>query len=139
MPSYPFQHDSGAYVTSFLGFAPISTVPAVVTGPSINRVDFNSAKLSVSCGAATGAPTAQTVDGILQHSVDGSTAWADFGTFAITQLTADDTESSVDIDLSNARGFIRAEITVALTAGTTPEIPVAAVISLAGASRLNSA
>lgn len=139
MPSYPFQHDSGSYVTSILALAPISTVPAAVNGDSVNRADFNSAKLSVSAGAASGSPTAQTVDAIVQHSVDGSTGWEAFGSFAIPTLIADDKESSVDIDLSNARGFIRVVVTVTLTAGTTPEILIGAVFSLAGASRLNDA
>ena len=94
-----------------------------------------SAIVAVQCGAATGAPSAQTVDAKIQDSADGSTGWADLGAgSAAVQLTADDTFSqSAGINLTPGnKGFIRAVVTVVLTAGTTPTIPVGATLVIGG-------
>ena len=88
--------------------------------------------LHAACGAATGAPSAQTVDAKIQDSADGSTGWADVGD-AITQLTADDTGGeSPGINLSTLNRFLRVVLVVALTAGTAPTIPVHAVLVIGG-------
>jgi hypothetical protein len=78
----------------------------------------------------------QTVATKLQDSADGSTGWADVSAAAATDLTADDTEDEVDIDLSGAKRYVRAVTTVSFTAGTTPSIPVAATLVLAGKDEL---
>ena len=91
--------------------------------------------LAIQCGAATGGPSAQTVDGKIQDSADGSTGWADLGTgSAAVQLTADDTFSqSAGINLTPGnKGYIRAVVTVVLTAGSTPTIPVGATLVIGG-------
>jgi len=91
--------------------------------------------LAIQCGAATGGPSAQTVDGKVQDSADGSTGWADLGTGSVaTQLTADDTFSqSAGINLTPGnKGYIRAVVTVALTGGAAPTIPVGATLVIGG-------
>ncbi len=88
------------------------------------------------CGAASGSPTAQTVATKLQDSADGSTGWADVSGAAATDLTADDTEDEVDIDLSGAKRYVRVVATISFTGGTTPSIPVAATLVLAGKDEL---
>ena len=91
--------------------------------------------LAIQCGAATGTPSAQTVDGKIQDSADGSTGWADLGTGSVAvQLTADDTFSqSAGINLTPGnKGYIRAVVTVVLSAGSTPTIPVGATLVIGG-------
>jgi hypothetical protein len=91
-----------------------------------------SAYLNVQCGAATGTPSAQTVDGKLQDSADGSSDWQDIGD-AITTITTDDSAAeSPGINLTNKREWIRAVVTVGFTDGSTPTIPVAASVTFGG-------
>jgi len=118
------------------GVIPEDSSAATINGPAIDRTfsggGGESAVLHASCGAATGSPSAQTVDAKLQDSADGSTGWADIGD-AITQLTADDTNGeSPGINLSTLKGFLRVVMVVGFTAGTTPAIPVAASVVIGG-------
>lgn len=120
------------------GIDPEDASAGAINGGAVDRFAASpprggmSAVLHVSCGAATGGPSAQTVDGKLQDSGDGSTDWQDIAT-AITQLTADDTDAnSPNVNLANKRRHIRAVVTVGFTGGSAPTIPVAAVIAFGG-------
>lgn len=129
----------------------IGTVPALSAagtrnGSAIDRatpggVRYGSLTLHTMTGAIAGAPSAQTVDAKLQHSVDGSTNWADYvppgasTAAAITQLTAASASGEVDVNLEGARRYVRVVETVAFTAGTSPTIGVASSVVLAGADR----
>ena len=130
--------DVGAYIKAAIGSIPLSSLGgAAVNGPAINRLGFDSCVLHTAGGSATGSPTAQTLDAKLQDSADGSTLWADLvPAAAITQITADDSEAQVDVDLSGVKKFIRVVQTVVLTAGTSPEWPVSSIVILGGASQV---
>ena len=129
--------DVGAYIKAAIGSIPLSSLGgAAVNGPAINRLGFDSCVLHTAGGSATGSPTAQTLDAKLQESEDGSTAWTDITGAAITQITADDSEAQVDVDLSGVKKFIRVVQTVVLTAGTSPEWPVSSIVILGGASQV---
>jgi len=115
---------------------PQTGVQATFGGTAVNRQDATnggaSAVLHVACGIAEGAPSTQSVNGKLQHSVDGSTAWSDLGV-AIPELTNDTEDaSSPNINLSGKRKFLRSVITIAFTGGSTPKIPFAATICFGG-------
>ena len=125
-----------------IGIIPIDTVAATIVGAGggagINRRGTTgadsgaSAVLHVACGAAGGSPSTQTVDATLQDSADNSTDWQDIGS-PITQLTGDDEDGSTpNVNLVGVRKFVRAEVVVAFTGGSTPTIPVAATICFGG-------
>lgn len=132
--------DVGATITHKAGLAPISLSAGASNGDAIDRSGMDSCKLVCSAGAATGSPSAQTVDCKVQDSADGSTGWADYAnppgttTAATTQLTADDTAAEANVNLRSAKQFIRTVTTVGFTGGTTPAIVVAPSVILGGAS-----
>jgi hypothetical protein len=130
------QKNVGAFIKVVKGIDPVNAGAGAINGPAIDRQEFNSAVLKVSCGAAAGGPSAQTVDGKLQDSADGTTGWGDLAGAAVAQLTADNAEGQVNVDLSGAKRYIRTVATVAFTGGTTPAIPVAAEVVLGGATEL---
>jgi hypothetical protein len=130
------RRDIWRHLRAVAGINPTASAAATINGSAVDRFGSSqgadSAVLHVACGAATGSPSAQTVDGKLQDSADGSTDWQDIGD-AITQLTADDTSGeSPGINLSNKRRYVRSVVTVGFTGGSTPAIPVAATICLGG-------
>ena len=121
---------------------PTNAAAGTRNGAAIDRTLVDnplSVLLSLAAGAATGSPTGQTADLNLQHSVDGSTGWADFtdssGRGAVTQLTADSTQSQEPVSITDARKFIRIVEVVTLTAGSTPLWPVCSTIILCGHDR----
>lgn len=134
----------------FLFKCVIGTVPAAVSagtrnGSAIDRtvaggVHYGTCTLFAASGAATGAPTTQTLDAKIQDSADGSTGWADYkpdGTTvaAATQITAVNSSSELDVDLQGAKRYIRVVEVVAFTGGTTPTLGAQTVIVLGGADR----
>ena len=131
--STPIRKDIGAYVKAQAGINPQDSAAATLNGAAIYRQDFDSCVLHAACGAATGTPTAQTVDDKPHDSPDVTSGWADIAGAAITQITADNGEAEKDVTLSGAKRYIRAVVTVGFTGGTTPKIPVAATVVLGGA------
>jgi hypothetical protein len=115
---------------------PANQAAGTINGAAIDRAGQGGKNFSESCvlkvsnGAASGAPTSRSVDGKLQDSPDGSTGWADIPGAAVSQITADNTDAQVDVDLSGAKRFIRSVVTVAFVGGTSPATPVAAEVVL---------
>ena len=124
-------HDIGAFVDPRANPVPASGAGAV-NGAAIDRQDFHSCVLLATTGAASGGPTTQTLDAKIQDSADGSTGWADVTGAATTQLTADNTETSIDFDLHATRRYIRVVQTIAFTGGASPAWPCATVLVLGG-------
>jgi len=124
--------NAGDYVKLQKAIDPEDSAAATITGAAIDRTGFNSCILHAAAGAATGAPSAQTVDAKIQDSATSGGSFVDFPGGAITQITADDSDAEVDIDLSGAKAFIKVVVTVAFTGGTTPAIPVASTLALGG-------
>lgn len=136
MSTVAMQRNIGAYVKVAKGINPQASAAATINGAAIDRQGYLSCVLHHACGAAAGSPTARTVDSKIQDSADGSTGWADLSGAAATQLTADNSEAEKNVDLSGAKRYIRVVETVAFTGGTTPTIPVAAEVVLAGRDTL---
>ena len=118
------------------GFIPKSEAAGGITGPAINRRDATNGGASVvlhlSVGAATGAPSTQTVQGFLEDSDDGSGGWSGIGGIT-TALTADDANTSgPNVNLVNVKKFIRGAATVGFTGGSSPEIIVAITLCIGG-------
>lgn len=136
MISQALRSDIGSFIKPVKGINPANQAAGTVNGAAIDRQRYGSCTLHLAVGAATGSPTAQTVDAKLQDSADGSTGWADLTGAAVTQRTADNTEAEVDANLAGAKQYIRAVVVVAFTAGTSPAIPIAATVVLGGADEL---
>lgn len=120
---------------------------ASVNGGSVNRLahgDAQSCVLHLSVGAVAGAPSAFSVQAILQHAPDNST-WTTLsesiegytpGAEETAAVAAADTDASVSIPLTGAQQYIRAQVTVSFTGGSSPSVEVMADIILAGEAEL---
>lgn len=115
---------------------PQAQAAGAVNGVVIDRLGYEDAKLIVSAGAVAGAPTAQTLDGKIQHGdqADGSDM-ADAG-FAIAQITAANADKELIVDLAGLKRYIRFVSTAGFTGGTTPTILASATIALGGAKEI---
>jgi hypothetical protein len=95
----------------------------------IDRKSFLSAVIALATGEASGSPTAQSVKITVQSANDSSgTGKEDLtdinGDKIEIELTDDSLSSFADVDLTGAKAFLGCKVVVALTAGTTPAIPV---------------
>ncbi len=124
--------NAGDYVKLQKAIDPEDSAAATITGAAIDRTGFNSCVLHTAAGAATGAPSAQTVDSKIQDSATSGGTFVDLTGAAITTITADDSDAEKDVDLSGAKAFIRVVTVVGFTGGTTPAIPVASTLALGG-------
>jgi hypothetical protein len=131
-----FSRNIGSLLRIVKGINPANAGAGTTNGAAIDRAGVGGKNFSLSCvlkgscGAASGAPSAQSLNQKLQDSGDGSTGWADISGAALPALVADNTEGQVDVDLSGAKRFIRVVSVVAFTGGTAPAIPVAAEVIL---------
>ncbi len=124
--------NAGDYVKLQKAIDPEDSAAATITGAAIDRTGFNSCVLHAAAGAASGTPSAQTVDAKIQDSATSGGSFVDFAGGAITTITADDSDAEVDVDLSGAKAFVKVVVTVGFTGGTTPAIPVASTLALGG-------
>ena len=132
------QRNISALISLVTDIAPETSSGGTINGTAIDRLQHglaNSCVLHQMVGAISGAPTAASVQTKLQHSQDDST-WSDFQINGTTQataaITAANNDGSVGIDLTTAYRFIRAEMTVAFTGGTSPAALVASDLVLGG-------
>lgn len=126
----------------------IGTVPAsaaaTVVGSAIDVRGFTHLVLEGVTGAATGGPTAQTLDAKVTHSATEGGSYADFtpdGTAAsgaLTQITADNTRHRKVVPLAGCDGWVKISKTLALTGGTTPTLPHYVGVTLSGAQVMPS-
>lgn len=128
--------DIGSLIKPVIGATANSS--GTTTGSGIDRAGYESCVLFHACGAASGSPTAQTVDSKLQDSADNSTGWGDITGAVATQLTADSTSARVSVNLRDltTKRYIRVVNVVALTSGSSPKLAVQATVILGGAATL---
>lgn len=128
----------GGEIKNVIGTPPASAA-GTVTGSAIDVRGFTHLILEAQTGAATGGPSAQTLDAKVTHSGASGGSYADWqpdGTAAsgkITQRTADNTRARKVIPLTGCDGFVKIEKTVALTGGSSPTWPNAVMVTLVGA------
>lgn len=113
------------------GIAPKAQPAGDVNGNVIDRLGFFDAVVHLAVGAATGTPTAQGAALKLQtgDAADGSDM-ADVDGVPIAALTADNTQSQLNVDLNPLKRYIRAVVTTSFTGGTSPTLPVAVTVAL---------
>jgi hypothetical protein len=111
-----------------------------LNGITIDRLAnaHDSAVFHIAVGAATGTPSAIAVDAKLQQRDAGGT-FADVvvsksnPAVAITQIVTSNVSRVLSIDLRGLRREVRLVFQVAFTGGTTPAIPISAIVALGGA------
>jgi hypothetical protein len=108
-------------------------------GLGIDTEKFQSLLFMISAGAATGSPSAVTVDVKLQHSdddVDGNytdVAAHAFNTEVTKQLTAVNTRKYLEVmKTQTLKKFVRLVFTVAFTGGTSPTVGLQATACIGG-------
>jgi S-formylglutathione hydrolase FrmB len=129
----------GELIRSELTIVPQNSVAATVAGASIDRAAQpsmpRSAEVTLMLGALTGTPTAVSAVMTLQDSADDST-WASVldkdGNAVTVTVAAASTLARVDVDLSGARQYIRGNLVLGFTAGTTPTADLTAQLALSG-------
>lgn len=136
MSSFAMQRNIGAYLKLRAAIATANAAAGAITGPAIDRQGFESCVLQVACGAASGGPSARTVDCKLTHCDTSGGSYVDVPSAALTQMTADGGDVEKNIDLIGVKRFIKVVVTVAFTGGSSPAIPVSAAIALGGAVEL---
>lgn len=130
--------DIGSQIAPASAAVTITDSGGTTAGGSIDRLNlnggtsYNSAVLIVSNGAATGAPTSYTVDVVVQESSTGTDGWTTISGASITQITANSRFETVNVNLASAERYIRAQVTTAFSGGTSPAVPVSAVLVLGG-------
>lgn len=106
-------------------------------GRSVNRLNYLSCVLTVLISAVLASTEKVSVTIQLQDSADGSTNWADYGDpLAITEVAADGSdengEAELDVNLSAAKQYIRANLTITMSASGTDTSETMAVFTFAG-------
>lgn len=131
-----YHHNIGAHVRTKRAVSPQAASEAV-NGTVIDRDGFGSCQLAVTTGAASGSPTGISVAAKLQHSdTDDGNGMEDFDDVVIEPVTAINSEARVNADLAGAKRYVRVVVTPTLTGGSSPEVEVAAVLVLGGATEL---
>lgn len=133
----------GAYIKNVLAFDHLTVTAGggadgvLQNGRSVNRLNYLSCVLSVFVSAVLASSETASVTVQLQDSADGSTGWVDYGDpLLITEVAADGADENgeveLDMNLSAAKGYIRSNITITMSAGATDTAEVMAGFTFAG-------
>lgn len=131
----------GGDVTAKAALRPVASAAAAsfsLVGVVINRAQFQSLLLKVTSGAKTGAPTTLSVKAKLQESDASGGTYTDVAVgpanaaVAIADITDNNQERWLEIDMSGLKEFVRVVFEVAFSGGTSPTIFIAAEAILGG-------
>lgn len=133
----------GAYLSAQIGNPPAAQAAGTRNGAGINRLGYSSCQVVQKTGAATGAPTTQSVQTQIQHSNDNgvSDPWTNYvpppnpesTTGLAPAVTAVNSSSYLNLNLEGAKLWIRAQEVVSFTGGASPTLAVDETITLGGA------
>lgn len=133
----------GAYIKSVLAFNHDAIIAGagddgvLQNGRAVNRLNYLSCVLTVVVSAVLASSETVSITAQLQDSADGSTGWANYGDpLAITEVAADGADENgeveLDVNLSGAKQYIRANITITMSAGATDTSETMAMFTFAG-------
>jgi len=133
---HPSRNDIGAFVDPDIGVSPQAPTASgtAIKGSAIDRTGFDSCVLAVFTGVDAGTPDSFSVAGKLQHSdttTDGD--FSDLTGASVTAITAENTLSEVDVNLADAKRYIRAVVTPTYVGGSTPSVHLGALVIKGGA------
>ena len=134
----PNSNDIGAYIKSVVGIKPTNSAASAPTnGAALDRLGFDSAVAHCLIGSAAGSPTGISATFKLQESdTTDNGDFADVTGAALAAMTANDASGRLRLNLSGRKRYIRVVCAVALTAGSSPTLPIAASVQLGGARNL---
>ena len=123
--------DLKSNIKTAVSVRPQAQAAGTVNGVTVDTKGYHSASAVLETGAATGSPTSYTLDVKVQESADNST-WSDVTGLTFTQITADDQSQTIAIaNIGTARSrYLRLVSVAAFVGGTSPTVPVSAVIQL---------
>jgi len=99
----------------------------------VDRLGYDSAVLVVTAGAATGTPDSFTVNAKVQEEdVSSAGSLVDITGAAITQMTAAG-KATIAFSLRPQKRYLNVALTITMLNGSSPKIPVSAVLVLGGA------
>lgn len=130
----------GAYALPQIGTAAKAAGSETINGTGIDRMTQGAQQGWMSCvlvlnvGTETGSPSSFTADCKLQESDSSGSGYTDISGASVTQQTAAGF-GSVAVNLKGCKRYIRAVVTVAITGGSSPTVPVSSTITLGGAVR----
>lgn len=108
--------------------------------PSGEHKEYLSAKMFASAGLSTGTPTSFSFPFKLQTSDALASGWADYtdpktGSVPTVTLTAVSTSGAINVDLSNAKRYLRLSLDGTFVGGSSPTLQVSAGIVLMGSTQ----
>lgn len=136
---HPSRNDIGAYVLCTNSSISIQETDASVdiNGTSVDGARYGSCVVVAQAGAASGAPSAQSLVFQVQESSDDST-WTSVSGQTLT-VDADNEILELDIDLRERQRYIRVILDASessFTGGSTPANDIAAHVVLGGKDEL---
>lgn len=131
---HPASNDLGAYIKSVTGITPTNSAASATTaGAAIDRLGFETAVIHCLAGAVAGAPSAQSAIFKLQESdTTAAEDFADVTGAALAAMTTNNASGRLAVNLAARKRYIRIVCVVALTAGSSPTLPIAASGQLGG-------
>lgn len=112
--------------------APIAA-SAATNGSAVDMEGYGEAMVVVSNGAALGSPSSFTFNAKVQESADGSTGWTDIAGAAIVAVTTGNRTAEIPVEQlkrAASKRYIRVVATPALSGGSTPTLPISAIVLL---------
>lgn len=134
--SYATTHNIGQIGSSKLSLAPVAGTGSPQAGAAVDRLGYYSGIASVPF-STSGGVNGGTITAKLQHSVDGSAGWTDYGAPASKALTGTNPSGLIEIpvNLASANRYVRVVVD-ADPSGGTPTSIVAGSIALFGKDRI---
>lgn len=132
-------HNIGALIKQAFGVGPAANAAGAVNGAAIDRLGYGSCSIAAITGLDTGSPSARSATVKLQDSADGATGWNDISGAPTIAVTAVSSIGEAEVNLASAKRYIRAVTTTAFTAGSTPTLFSAVVVTLGGADKVPAA
>ncbi|CAO3446645.1 hypothetical protein [Azospirillum argentinense] len=134
--SYATMHNIGQVGTTKPSLAPAAGTGSPQNGAAVDRLGYYTGIGSVQYSTAGGA-NGGTITAKLQHSVDGSSGWTDYGDPVVKTLTGTNPSGIIElpVNLAGANRYVRVVADADPTGGTPTSI-VAGVIALFGKDRV---
>ena len=113
-------------IKPFTAVRPQDAAAGAINGEAIDRSGYDYGLFIVEAGAASGSPSAQTVDAKLQECATSGGTYTDVTGDTMTQIIADNKQGTIKTNLKGLKTFVRLVVTPGFTGGSTPKVPVSA-------------
>jgi len=122
---------TGSEITSKHALSPqADTGGSAKNGTIIDRLGYDSLVASLITGAITGTPTSMSMVGKVQHGDAANLSDVADVTGATVTITTATAIGEMNVDLTGLKRYVRITETTTFVGGTSPDVMVAASISL---------